>query len=134
MSELKTVHAFDVYEAYTKTGDDDAAQVYIKSEADKVIEELEKYIDELQDKVTDLLLRDRNMALYFNKVFNALARYKYKHCLNMAYKCLVSCQKSKDLYRWAEDENLEHHYNHKIEFFATWHNRWRKLAEKFKEA
>ena len=37
MSELKTVHAFDVYEAYTKTGDDDAAQVYLKSEADKVI-------------------------------------------------------------------------------------------------
>lgn len=37
MSELKAVHAFDVYEAYTKTGDDDAAQVYIKSEADKVI-------------------------------------------------------------------------------------------------
>ena len=35
MSELKAVHAFDVYEAYTKTGDDDAAQVYIKSEADK---------------------------------------------------------------------------------------------------
>ena len=37
MSELKAVHAFDVYEAYTKTGDDDAAQVYLKSEADKVI-------------------------------------------------------------------------------------------------
>ena len=41
MSELKAVHAFDVYEAYTKTGDDDAAQVYLKSEADKVIAELE---------------------------------------------------------------------------------------------
>ena len=37
MSELKAVHAFDVYEAYTKTGDDDAAQVYLKSEADKEI-------------------------------------------------------------------------------------------------
>lgn len=37
MSELKAVHAFDVYEAYTKTGDDDAAQVYLKSEANKVI-------------------------------------------------------------------------------------------------
>ena len=42
MSELKTVHAFDVYEAYTKTGDDDAAQVYLKSEADKVIADLEE--------------------------------------------------------------------------------------------
>lgn len=45
MSELKAVHAFDVYEAYTKTGDDDAAQVYLKSEADKVIAELEKNLD-----------------------------------------------------------------------------------------
>lgn len=42
MSELKVVHAFDVYESYTKTGDDDAAQVYLKSEADKVIADLEE--------------------------------------------------------------------------------------------
>ena len=42
MSELKAVHAFDVYEAYTKTGDDDAAQVYLKSEADKFIADLEE--------------------------------------------------------------------------------------------
>lgn len=42
MSELKAVHAFDVYEAYTKTGDDDAAQVYPKSEADKVLAELKQ--------------------------------------------------------------------------------------------
>ena len=42
MSELKAIHAFDVYEAYTKTGDDDAAQVYLKSEADKVIADLEE--------------------------------------------------------------------------------------------
>ena len=42
MSELKAVHAFDVYEEYTKTGDDDAAKVYLKSEADKVIADLEE--------------------------------------------------------------------------------------------
>ena len=42
MSELKAVHAFDVYEAYTKTGDDDAAQVYLKSEADRFIADLEE--------------------------------------------------------------------------------------------
>ena len=42
MSELKAVHAFDVYEAYIKTGNDDAAQVYLKSEADKVIADLEE--------------------------------------------------------------------------------------------
>ena len=42
MSELKAVHAFDVYEEYTKTVDDEQAQVYLKSEADKVIADLEE--------------------------------------------------------------------------------------------
>ena len=42
MRELKARHAFDVYEAYTKTGDDEQAQVYLKSEADKVIADLEE--------------------------------------------------------------------------------------------
>ena len=46
MSELKAVHAFDVYEAYTKTGDDDAAQVYLKSEADEVISTIKAERDE----------------------------------------------------------------------------------------
>ena len=49
MVELKAVHAFDVYDDYAKTGDDDAAQVYIKSEADKVIAEKDKAISELKE-------------------------------------------------------------------------------------
>ena len=53
MSELKAVHAFGVYEAYTKTGDDDAAQVYLKSEADKVIAEKDAAIAELKEQVHD---------------------------------------------------------------------------------
>lgn len=51
MCELKAVHAFDVYEAYTKTGDDDAAQVYLKSEADKVLAEKDKEIAKLKEQV-----------------------------------------------------------------------------------
>lgn len=42
MSELKAVHAFDVYEEYTKTGDDEAAQVYLKPEADEEIRRLKR--------------------------------------------------------------------------------------------
>ena len=42
MSELKAVHAFDVYEEYINTGDDDAAQVYLKSEVDAAIDELKR--------------------------------------------------------------------------------------------
>ena len=35
MAELKAEHAFDVYEEYVRTGDDELAQVYRKSEADR---------------------------------------------------------------------------------------------------
>ena len=34
---LKAIHAFDVYEEYIQTADDDLAQVYRKSEADREI-------------------------------------------------------------------------------------------------
>lgn len=83
----------------------ESAQVYLKDDVDKVIAEKDK----------------------------ELCRHKYRRCLDMAYKCVVLCQKSKDLYHWTEDENLEHYYNHKIEFFARWNNRWLELAKKFKE-
>ena len=70
MSELKAVHAFDVYEAYTKTGDDDAAQVYLKSEADKVIAELEeerrwrKFPDEKPKWGEEVIVVDDESKLY----------------------------------------------------------------------
>ena len=74
MSELKAVHAFDVYEAYTKTGDDDAAQVYLKSEADKVIAELKAREDvlvtdnrNLLDKVKKLEERLHENAEHFKR-------------------------------------------------------------------
>lgn len=50
MKEPKAVHAFDVYEAFTKTGDDDAAQVYLKSEADRYIAYLKRIICRLMAK------------------------------------------------------------------------------------
>ena len=63
MSELKAVHAFDVYEAYTKTGDDDAAQVYLKSEVDKVIAELKADYKEACERLqTANLIKDEQKA------------------------------------------------------------------------
>lgn len=124
MKELKAKHALDVYEEYAKTGDDDAAQVYLKSEADKVIAELEKETDELQDKVIDLLLRDRNMALNFNNAVDALVHNKYKRCLAMAKVCKLKRYDAAD-YRIPR---------RKWDFYNKWLKRWLELAEKFKEA
>lgn len=129
--ELKAKGVDDVYLEYFNTGKHDLAQVYLKTEVDKVIAEKDEEIAELKEQVHDYAL---GLYVIQAKAEKEARRHKYRHCLDMAYKCVVLCQKSKDLYRWAEDENLEHHYNHKIEFFARWHKRWLELAEKFEEA
>lgn len=148
MSELK---AFEVTRK-ALFGRTCTEKVYIKSEADKVIADLKKEnemtikqllieISESKEKhkteVKELLYLIRDKEYNFNRAFDSvekeLRHYKYKHCLDMADKCVKLCYKAKDLYHWAEDENLEHYYNHKIEFFAKWHNRWLKIADQFKE-
>ena len=137
MSELKAVHAFDVYEAYTKTGDDDAAQVYLKSEADKVIAELQAMLEERNKQVGELkkerdwLAKDRAQAYddlekraQLNiKQEESIRHQKYKRCLAMAKWCksmMVFNDRYGTMTKWL-------HYN-------RWHKRWLELAEKFKEA
>ena len=133
MSELKSYDLVDIQ--------DYRGEVYLKSEADKVIAEKDAVIAQLQAMLEErnsqignldaIAKRNQIAAHTLRKKMN---HHKYKRCLAMADKCVDLCHKSKDLYRWADDENLEHHYNHKIEFFARWHNRWLELAEQFKEA
>lgn len=118
MSELKAVHAFDVYEAYTKTGDDDAAQVYLKSEADKVIAELKKEIEE-QKRLRDMALASVPNVL---KVMKIIRHHQYKRCLAMA--------------RWCDSENYTacwyHENSERCEWTEKWRKRWLAIAEKFK--
>ena len=106
MGELKAVHAFDVYEAYTTTGDDDAAQVYLKSEADKVIAELEENHNK---EVAQLLILNREQANAANRLRysmeQALRQMKYKRCLDNVERCR----------------------------YKKWRERWLKIAEQLKE-
>lgn len=104
--ELKAVHAFDVYEAYTKTGDDEAAQVYLKSEADKVIADLGQKLAAAQQM---------------------LRLNKYKRCLAMARWCdevMMSCE----LRGYAVHRILAN----KHQWAMRWKYRWLTLADKFK--
>ena len=106
---------------------------YRKSEADKVIEELE-----LKLARTQLVLRlNEPEALYSN--LDTMGRlkhqidvvelrerhHKYKRCLAMAW--------------WCESEAYIHEHGSDydedlVAWFGKWYKRWMKLAEKFKEA
>ena len=136
MSELKAILATP--HPKMKNACDGAIEVYLKSEADQVIAKLEDELQAANEQIENLINSASSIMLAQERVNDnkctELLHYKYKHCLNMADKCVVLCQKSKDLYHWTEDEKLEHYYNHKIEFFARWRKRWLELAEKFKEA
>lgn len=103
MSELKAVHAFDVYEAYTKTGDDDAAQVYLKSEADKVIAEKDEEI----------------------------RHHKYKRCLAMSEMCEARYD-AEDAKVNGCGASWEY-TSKEMKYWERWHKRWLELAERFKE-
>lgn len=135
MSELKAVHAFDVYEAYTKTGDDDAAQVYLKYEADKVIAEKDKEIQRLENlcesyriDCDNLAIREANAYKEIERDNKQIRHQKYKRCLAMAEWCdevMMSCElRGYAAHRiWAN----------KHQWAMLWKYRWLELAEKFKE-
>ena len=116
MSELKAVHAFDVYEAYTKTGDDDAAQVYLKSEADKAIEELKHQRDGAFG-LANLGLTLDGLSQMAKKEID---RHKYKRCVAMAsYWVAVS-------YQCVDDKHRQRAEKH--------HRKWLDIAKRFEEA
>lgn len=104
------------------------------AEKDAEIAQLQAMLEERNRQIGNLDAIAKRNQIAAQTLRKKMNHQKYKRCLDMAYKCAILCQKSKDRYRWAEDENLEHHYNHKIEFFARWHNRWLELSKKFKEA
>ena len=131
MSELKAVHAFDVYEAYTKTGDDDAAQVYLKSEADKVIADKDAKILALDAEV---FKQKHHAKLFFderNYAETQLRHHKYKRCLDKAEMCKARYDE--------EDAKVNgsgaswEYISKEMKYWERWRNRWLELAEQFKE-
>ena len=131
MSELKAVHAFDVYEAYTKTGDDDAAQVYLKSEADKVIADLE---ESHKMEVEQLLMEIVGLKKLVETADKLLRHQKYKRCLAQVENCRTSSVYFFNISERAKDEGKVAEYRRVSDWFDKWEERWLELAEKFKEA
>ena len=91
-------------------------RAYKESEADKVIAELKKKIEE-QKRLRDMALASVPNAL---KVAKIIQHNKYKRCLAMANWCYA---------KW--DDTATKYY--KSVWYRKWEVKWLELAEKFKE-
>ena len=117
MSELKAKHVVDVYDEYSDNPTNEA-QVYIKSEADKVIAENDQEIAELEERIAD---GDKDFEMVNNqneRLIKTVLHHKHKRCLAMAQVLEHVCPIT----------------NRKAKWQNKWHKRWLELAEKFKEA
>lgn len=130
MSELTTRFVDDTYAEYYNTGKHELAQIYLKSEADKVIAEKDKEIAELNDKALQYKVLDKEHCRDLNtqerRFALQMAHHKHKRCLAMAKWC-DACR-----FAWSfipEDDEV-----HKSDFYDKWKERWLELAKKFKEA
>lgn len=116
MSELKVLLATP--HPKMKNACDGAVEVYLKSDADKVIAELKERLDTTEK----LLNKALNGISNGNKHMMSLARKKnhadYKRCLAMAEACMHK--------RWRPDEGFDYAR-------STRHmKKWLEIAEKFK--
>ena len=110
MSELKAKHVVDVYVEYSANPYKED-QVYIKSEADKVIAELQKQVHDYAQGLYVIQARAEKEARH----------HKYKRCLAMADYCYtnVHCIMGHRLCAFSD---------RKKEWFERWHNRWLDIA------
>lgn len=102
---------------------------YLKSEADKVIADLEEKTKQYkvlyQEKCRDINTQERFFA-------QQIAHHKYKRCLDKARMCeeRYCYLTSLENYQMTDKE-----YRQVIgDYWDRWHKRWLKIAELFKEA
>ena len=131
MSKLKAYKGDVAIPVYGTIAD---AEVYLKSEADKVISDLEEShkmeveqllleIVELKADYKEACDRLQTANLIKDEQLAATRHHKYKRCLAMA--------------KWCDEKWLVHNFAEiptKLRFYDKWEKRWRELAEKFKEA
>lgn len=108
MNELKVYHCNEWNNEYT--------EFYLKSEADKLIAELNMRICEGDE---DFEIADNQI----NRLLKIVRHQNYKRCRAMMMWCA------------SRAVTLSHYGNEKdSDWFWKWKDKWKKLAEQFKEA
>lgn len=124
MSELKTRFIDDTYFEYFNTGKHELSKIYLKSEADEAIADLEeshkKEVGQLLMEIVELKKEKEYVIEHTADVINGqereLSRQKYKRCLAMAQVLEHVCPMTNRKAKWRD----------------KWHKRRLKIAEKFK--
>lgn len=123
--ELKARHVVDVYDNYSEHPCKESSQVYLKSEADKVIAEKDTKIIQLEALI-------ENYNRISGEIIDNANHQKYRRCLAMARWCEVELEKLD--YKAAIDYTNKDVWRIATSYFTIWRRRWLKLAEIFKEA
>ena len=137
MSELEE-HLFcecdECIRVYRGPLSNEMSPYYLKSEADKVIEEKDDIIDELKEHIDELQKATDSAWSKVNAIYDELRHQKYKRCLAMAKWCRESLRLMRT-YEVTEDFwNLEpgqdaEYFCKKGDFYSKWRKRWLALAE-----
>lgn len=151
MSELKARTARSIADIEKMLGADcpiEPTQVYLESEADKVIAELKDKLRHYPMMVA-LLESDKKEIAELKKACNdkddwclhtlkELRHQKYKRCLAMADFCTSEYHRCYAVGNgfWlvrGDTESRDKYRKKADDFWSKWRKRWRELAEKFKE-
>ena len=135
MSELKYYKLFHRTSALTSPqfisvvefGNGD--EVYLKAEADNVIEGKDKEIAELKEQVHDYA---QGLYVMQAKAEKEACHHKYKRCLDKAKWCESEENRLEAIAPIFDTDKECWEYN--SDYWYKWHKRWLELAEKFKEA
>ena len=106
---------------------------YLKSEADKLIAELEKERDWLAKDRAQAYDDLEKRAQLNIKQEESIRRQKYKRCLNMANWCFTRSNFFFVVGRSEGGRFAEERFR-RSNLYSKWHKRWLKIAEQFKEA
>lgn len=145
MSELKDYDIMDI-EAMdderlekSESGKIQATRVYIKSEADRVIAELQEKL-KVQTSIAEEGWKEfrtyhTSYAEAVKELYDKnkeLRHQKYKRCLDKAEMCKARYDEEDEKVNWCE---LSWEYISKeMKYWERWRQRWLELADKFNEA
>ena len=116
-------------------------EVYLKSEADKVIAELEDKLQAANEQIENLINSASSIMLFQDRVKDdkcaELRHQKYKRCLAMAKTCQLRAERYErylNEYKNCDSPSTRRWQFLKKKHYEKWFIRWLELAEKFKEA